>query len=203
MAVKKLLIGLAFLFNRWLPLFGKDSIYRYELGAKRIIKLPLNHRKFGMQYWCDFNSNTFVSRYSDYLYRKQIGLLFHCSNSWKIKRDVILTDQTLICPRFYEEDLFILKPAQSKKSKVIHFDSGNIVGMLDGCWFEVFEWKGQHYLTSKSELFKIEKSSSSQFSLTFVGNTEMPQNCQECSICSFKEILVHVLGEGGSAFGHI
>ena len=100
-----------------------------------------------------------------------------------------LTDQTLICPRFYEEDLFILKPAQSKKSKVIHFDSGNIVGMLDGCWFEVFEWKGQHYLTSKSELFKIEKSSSSQFSLS-CRHTEMPQNCQECSICSSKESYI-------------
>lgn len=202
--VKTFVMRVVFFCDRWLPLFGKDDIFSYDLNSGKISKLPINSRKYGMQYWCDYKPAKFVSRYSDYLQKKQIGLLFHHPESWKIQGELVLDDPTLICPRYFKEKLLALRPSGDKISEIVQLDNGEVVCELQGNWFDIFSWKEKYYLIGEQELFQFEKCVSDQLKFTLFSSNKMPANGKESSVCVYQEQLFMVtrfLGHAGSAYG--
>ena len=174
--VKTFVMRVVFFCDRWLPLFGKDDIFSCDLNSGKISKLPINSRKYGMQYWCDYKPAKFVSRYSDYLQKKQIGLLFHHPESWKIEGELVLDDPTLICPRYFKEKLLALRPSGDKISEIVQLDNGEVVCELQGNWFDIFSWKEKYYLIGEQELFQFEKCVSDQLKFTLFSSNKMPAN---------------------------
>ena len=83
--VKTFVMRVVFFCDRWLPLFGKDDIFSCDLNSGKISKLPINSRKYGMQYWCDYKPAKFVSRYSDYLQKNKLGSYFTILKVGKLK----------------------------------------------------------------------------------------------------------------------
>ena len=193
-------LNLLLFLDLFCPVFPKDTIYKYSFETKTIIKLPINRRSLGMQYWCDLYDGVFISRHSNYLGDKKTNILFHKKLSWA-PIDIVEVNDKIICPRFFKGQIFVL---DKDLLEIFELQSGQLLHKVGSAWFDFFSWQGQDYLISGRDIFKIQRDDSGGLYLCPAAQLDLSDVYGEGTICSHEgkiTLILRKFGENFSALG--
>ena len=199
--LKKLIFKFFILVDIFVPIFPKDSLYRFRFNSNKCEALAVNKRTLGMQYWCDLSDDKFISRYSVYLGQKKSGILIHHWPSFQFLSEIPLDDETNFCHKIIFGELFCIKKINGRGFELISAEDCTVYANFEEPWFDVFSWKNKTFLISGPTIFSIRKNKSTEkkkFCLQYVTYLEVARGKGEGSVCNYKDKLFFVFREFGA-----